>query len=162
MLVGSLGPSAVSLLVHLEHVESHSLGERPALSDHDLIPWADIEGWGAVSRDHLVTLLVTAVLSDVKVITTDGDGVLHEAPVHNATKNLPADADIAGERALLVDVATFLGLGRDLEAQANALHVAGSLAGGPREDAGLALEHVGLLLERPLSLHVHCRYGSPM
>merc|ERR1712075_39535 len=82
--------SARGLLVNLEHVESHSLGERPALANHDLIAWASIKAWGAVSRDHLVALLVTAVLSDVvQVVPTDGDGVLHEKSVDNATRSLP-------------------------------------------------------------------------
>merc|ERR1711975_47837 len=144
------------LLVHLKHIEAHSLGERTALANDHLITRTGIEGRRAVGRDHLVTLLVTTVLLlVVKVVTTDGDGVLHESPVDDATQQLATDGHLADERALLVDVAALLSLGGHFEAQANALHLTRALAGGARQETSLAGEDVGLLLVRTLSLHVH-------
>lgn len=87
---------------------------------------------------------------------TDGDGVLHEAPVDDATQQLPADGHLADEWALLVDVLAALGLLRDLEAEANALDLARALARGARKEAGLAGEDVRLLLVRPLCLRARC------
>merc|ERR1712171_16365 len=135
-LAASGGCQAGHLLVNLEHVVAHSLGKRTALADHHLITGARIEGGRAVSGDHLVTLLVTTVLLlVVKVVATDGDGVLHEGTVHGATKKLAADGDLTHEWALLVDVATALGLLRHLEAQTDGLDLAWALAGAAGQQA---------------------------
>merc|ERR1712146_335804 len=92
-------------LVHLKHVVAHGLGQRAALADDHLITRARVEGGRAVSGDHLVTLLVTTVLLlVVKVVAADGDGVLHESPVDDTTKELATDGHLADEWALLVDV----------------------------------------------------------
>merc|ERR1719326_2390564 len=66
-LLCSLATSgARSLLVHLDHIEAHSLGEWAALANDDLIARLCLEGRRAVGRDHLVTLFVTtALLLDV-------------------------------------------------------------------------------------------------
>merc|ERR1719487_801819 len=118
-LLGTLGEDlgvTGHLLVDLEHVETHGLGERTALANDHLVTSKRLEGRRAVSGDHLVTLLVTTVLLlVVKVVATDGDGVLHEAPVDDATQQLPADGHLADEWALLVDVLAALGLLRDLK-----------------------------------------------
>merc|ERR1712146_433508 len=96
--LAALPPAALEaghLLVHLEHVVAHSLGQRAALADDHLITRARIESGGAVSGDHLVTLLVTTVLLlVVKVVTTDGDGVLHESPVDDTTQQLATDGHL--------------------------------------------------------------------
>lgn len=86
-----------------------------------------------------MTLFVTAVLLLVmKVIPTDGDGVLHESPVHDTTEQLATDGNLADEWALLVDVTTLLSLGWDFESQANALHLTWALLGGPRQHTAFA------------------------
>ena len=54
---------------HLEHVESHGLGERAALPGEDLVAGLNAEAGGDVDGRVLVTLLETVVLLDVvKVI----------------------------------------------------------------------------------------------
>jgi len=131
-------------------------GELPSLADDHLITRASIECRRAVSGDHLMALFVTAVLLlVVKVVTTDGDGVLHESPVDDTAQQLATDGHLTHEWALLVDVAALLCLEWNLEAQANALHLTRTLAGGPRQKASLASKDVRLLLIRPLCLHVH-------
>lgn len=61
-----------------DHVEADSLGDGAALTNSHDITGAETEGRGAVSGYGLVALLESAVLLDeVKVITTDDDGVLH-------------------------------------------------------------------------------------
>ena len=54
---------------HLEHVESHGLGERAALPSENLVAGLNAEAGGDVDGRVLVTLLETVVLLDVvKVI----------------------------------------------------------------------------------------------
>ena len=67
--MGGLHAGALGLLVELDDVEPDGLAQRAALATGDLIACTGIECWGAVSRDHLVPLLVTTVLGDkVEVI----------------------------------------------------------------------------------------------
>lgn len=62
-------------------------------------------------RDVSVTLLESAVLSDVvQVITSDDDGALHLQLLHDSGQNASANANVAGERALVVDVGSIDGL----------------------------------------------------
>lgn len=52
-----------------------------------------------------VALLETAVLADVmQVVTSDDDRTLHLQLLDDAGEDASADAHVAGERALLVDV----------------------------------------------------------
>lgn len=58
-----------------------------------------------------VTLLETTVLADVmQIITSDDDGPLHLQLLHDSSENASADANVAGEGALLVDVGSIDGL----------------------------------------------------
>jgi hypothetical protein len=71
-----------------------------------------------VRGDVAVSLLETVVLLDVvQVVAANDDGALHLRGVHNALQNAAADADVASERALLVDVGALNGLLGGLEAQ---------------------------------------------
>lgn len=55
----------------------------------------------------LVPLLKSVVLlAVVEVLAADHDGPLHLHLQHDARQDAAADADVAGERALLVDVGT--------------------------------------------------------
>lgn len=52
-----------------------------------------------------VALLETAVLANVmQIVTSDDNRTLHLQLLHNAGENAAANAHVAGERALLVDV----------------------------------------------------------
>lgn len=58
-----------------------------------------------MDRHVAVALLETVILSDVmKVVTANDDGALHLSLHDHATKNASTDGNIAGERALFVDV----------------------------------------------------------
>ena len=81
---------------HFQHIEAHSLAERPALASEDLVASLDTEGRGAVHRGVLVALLETVVLGDVvEVILADDDGVLHLGGLDHARDHLAADVDTA-------------------------------------------------------------------
>jgi hypothetical protein len=60
-------------------IESDSLGQRSALSNGNNISFMDsLEGRGAVSRDISMSLLVSAILSNiVKIISSNDDGSVH-------------------------------------------------------------------------------------
>jgi hypothetical protein len=75
-----------------------------------------IESRGNVSRDVLVTLLITVVLGDVvKVITTDNDGTLHLGRGNNTSQDTTLDVNFTNVGALLVNVGTILGFLGGLE-----------------------------------------------
>lgn len=62
-------------------------------------------------RDVPVALLETAVLSDVmQVVTSDDNGTLHLQLAHNSGEDATANANVAGERTLLIDVGAIDGL----------------------------------------------------
>lgn len=55
--------------------------------------------------DGLVPLLVAAVLGDpAQVVAAQHDGAVHLGAANHALEDAAADADVAGEGALLVDV----------------------------------------------------------
>ena len=63
---------------HPQHVESHSLGERSALANNDLVTFLDTECGRDVGGEVLVALLVSGVLGDVvEVFAADDDGSVH-------------------------------------------------------------------------------------
>merc|ERR1712151_266374 len=58
-----------------------------------------------MGRDHAVTLLKTPVLPDVvEVIPTERDRAFHLGRAHDALQDAAADAHVAREGALFVDV----------------------------------------------------------
>merc|ERR1719247_556975 len=118
---------------------------------------AGIEGWGAMSGNHLVALLVPVVLCDVvEVIPTDCDGVGHLASrLDNPLQNLSANRHVAGEWALLVNVLSLNGGLGGFVAQADVLDVPSALAASAAQLAALDRSHVRLLLVSFLVLDVH-------
>ena len=89
----------------LEHVEADSLGQWPALANNHLITLLHAERGAQVHRHVLVALLVALVFADVvQVVAADDDGALHLCAANSACQDTAADAYVAGERALLVDV----------------------------------------------------------
>jgi hypothetical protein len=97
-----------------------------------------------VSRDVLVTLLITVVLGDVvKVITTDNEGTLHLGRDDGTSKDTTLDVDLTDIRTLLIDVDTGLGFLGGLETVTNFLEpTLVALLGilGVLEDTSLLLE----------------------
>merc|ERR1712080_188183 len=80
-------------LVDFKDIVPHRLGERPALSNDNLVARASIKARRAMGRDHLVALLITTVLFDeMQIIPTNRNCVFHEGPVDNAPKGLSANA----------------------------------------------------------------------
>jgi len=91
-----------------DDVETNSLGNGAALADSDDITGTDTESRGAMSSGSLMALLESVVLLDVmEVITTNDKCVLHLGGDNNTLEDSAANADIAGEGALFVDVMTF-------------------------------------------------------
>ena len=92
-------------LLHLEDVEPHGLGQRPALAHSHDVTLLDAERRGAVHGHVGVALLETAVLLDeAQVVTADDDGAVHLGGHDDALQDAATDGHVAGERALLVDV----------------------------------------------------------
>jgi len=131
-----------------EHVEADSLGQRPALTNSDLVSDIDTERWAGVRCQVLVPLLVPVVLGYVvEVLPSDDDCAGHLCGDDLAAQDAAPDGDQTGPGALLVDVGAVDGLTGCLEPEADVLVPslgAGGLAGrlGVQED-GLPLE--GLL-----------------
>lgn len=64
-----------------------------------------------MNRHVLMPLLETVVLPDVvKIVAADDDRAVHLGLDDDAGENATADRDIAGERALLVNVVTLASL----------------------------------------------------
>lgn len=97
-----------------------------------------------MSRDVLVTLLVTVVLGNVvKVVTTEDNGALHLGGDDNTGQDTTLDVNLTGPRALLVNVVAVLGLVGGLETVTNILEptlVALGRVLGVGEDTVLLLE----------------------
>lgn len=90
---------------HLQDVEPHSLRERPALANDDLVALLHTEGGRDVGSQVGVSLLVPLVLSnEVEVIPSNSDGAGHFCAVHGSGKDAATDGHISGEWALLVNV----------------------------------------------------------
>jgi hypothetical protein len=97
-----------------------------------------------VSRDVLVTLLITVILGDVvKIITTDNKGTLHLGGDNGTSKDTTLDVDLTDIGTLLVNVVTDLGFLGGLETITDFLEPAlVTLLGilGVLEDTSLLLE----------------------
>lgn len=166
------------VLQHLQHVEAHRLAQRPALANHDRIARLNIlEGRRNVRANVAVSLLEPVVLLNVvQIVTSHHQRALHPVLRHRAGQDASADAHVAGERALFVNVRALdrlpvsratirprhmrpcsrrrAYLVRRLEAQADVTPVAWNLC--PRrvleQDALLIQEDGRLLLECALRL----------
>lgn len=98
-----------------------------------------------MSRDVLVTLLITVVLGDVvKVVATNNDSALHLGRDDNTSQDTALDVDFTNPGALLVNVGAILCSLGGLEAVTNILEPALLVSGvlGVLEDTALLL--VGL------------------
>ncbi|KAF0727573.1 hypothetical protein Ae201684_014401 [Aphanomyces euteiches] len=145
---------------NLQDVETDRLGQRTALTNGHNITFLDTEARRDVGSHVLVALFETLVLLDVvQVVAADDDGALHLGRQNNTLQDTATDRHIAGERALLVDVAAFNSFLGGLEAQtdrdneARSLLLAGKLLGG-EEDALLLLEGLFVLQQPRSYLHV--------
>ena len=104
--LASLGPGGDDL----EGVEADSLGERAALAHNHGVTLEAAEARGDVRSEVGVALLVTLVLLNVvEVVHTHDDGALHLGGLDNASQDAATDGNIAGERALLVNVGAWEG-----------------------------------------------------
>jgi hypothetical protein len=150
------GLSTLSLRGNSEDVEADGLGQWAALSNCDLVTILNTESRRDVSRDVLVTLLVSLVLWDVvEVVTTNDEGSVHLCGDDNTAEDTATDRYETGEWALLVDVVSFNGVLWRLEAQTNILVPSSStLSNSSLCGAGLlGGENVRLLLESALRLN---------
>jgi len=69
-----------------------------------------------------MSFLVSVVFGDVvEIITSDYDGSLHFCGDADALENLASDGDVRSEGALFIDVFSFNGVLRGLEAQSDIL-----------------------------------------
>ncbi len=105
-----------------KHVETHSLGERTALTNGDNITFLHTEARREMGSNVLVTLLETLVLTHVvQVITTHNDRALHLVGKNHTLQDTATDSNVTGERAFLVDITTVNGSLWGLEAKTNVL-----------------------------------------
>lgn len=135
--------------------KTHSLGQRSALADCDLVTLLDTESGRDVCGEVLVAALVTGVLGDeVEVLAADDEGTVHLGGNDGAGQDTAADRDLADKGALLVDVVAVNGGLGGLETQTDVLvPSSATLAGaGGLADALGVLEDVRLLLVSALAL----------
>merc|ERR1719491_2841881 len=113
------------VLLDLHHIEAHSLAQRAALAHRDDVALLRLEARRTVHR-HVGVALLEAVelLHVVEIVPPDDDGALHLRGDDHALQDLPADADVAREGALLVHIVALLGLLWRREAQADVSEVA--------------------------------------
>jgi hypothetical protein len=129
-----------------ENIESHSLGERTALSNGDNISFLDRKGRRAVSGKVLVSLFKTTVLLDVvKVVSSDNDSVLHLGGHDQTHKNSSSDGNVSGEGALLVNISSLDSGIRSLESKADVLYETHGL-GTRQVDGALSCNEDSILL----------------
>ena len=129
----------------LDHVESDRLGQRSALAHgHNVAFLHVLEAGGAVDGHVLVSLLITLVLGDeVEVIPSHDDRSLHLGGKNEALQDSTSNGHVAGEGALLVDVATLnSGLG-SLESKADVLVISGSLCAKKAKKEGKVRKRKG-------------------
>lgn len=107
---------------NLQDVESNSLRDRSALPNGNNVTLRDSESRRNVSRQVLVSLLVSVVFGNVvQVFSSDDNGSVHLGGDNSTGQNLTSDGDVTDEWALFVDVGSLNGgLGR-LETQTNIL-----------------------------------------
>lgn len=92
-----------SFRVLTQHIEAHSLAQRPALANSHLVTLLHTECRAHVCSEVLVSLLITGVLGDeVKVFAADDERAVHLGGNDSARKNTATDGDLAGEWALAV------------------------------------------------------------
>ena len=125
----------------------------PALTNNNIVAFVDTEAGGEVSRGVRVSLLITIVFANVvQVVASNDDRPLHLVRLHNTLENTSSNANVAGERALLVDVLALDGLLRGADTKT---HIAEeTLVGNLDLLVGTAKEDCGLLLESSFGLHV--------
>jgi hypothetical protein len=86
-----------------QHVEAHSLGQRPALANGHLVTVLHTECRADVCSEVLVSLLITGVLGDeVEVFAADDESAVHLGRNDGAGKDTATDGDLASEWALAV------------------------------------------------------------
>jgi hypothetical protein len=109
--------------IDLQQIESHSLAQRSALANGNIITLLDSKARRNVGGKVLVTFLVSIILFDVvEVVTTrhaltscpqsqtrpsqgplpDDDCAVHFGGDDDAREDTSTDGDLAGERTLLV------------------------------------------------------------
>lgn len=92
---------------HTQHIETHSLRQRSALTHYDSVSLMASEARGNVCSNIRVTLLITLVFLNVmEVISAHNDGSVHLGALHTSTKDTATDGNVSGEGALLIDVVT--------------------------------------------------------
>lgn len=109
----------------------------PALANSDDVTLLNAnEGGRKVSREILVALLETVVLSNVvEVISADNDSALHLVGDNDTTEDATADVNVTGEGALLIDVGALDSGLRGLVAKTDVTPVANTASlGGLREE----------------------------
>ena len=105
------------LLLNSEHVESHSLGERSALTDGDDVSCFNSEGGGAVGLETCVSLLESLEFFNVmQVVSSNDDSSVHSVREHESLVQLSSDGWWASEWAFVVDVVSLNGGLWDFEA----------------------------------------------
>jgi hypothetical protein len=104
-LLGSTGS-----WLDLQDVESNSLRQWSTLTNGNQVTLLDTEGWGDVSRQVFVTLLVSVVFWNVvQVVTSDDDGTVHLGGDNGTGQDLTSDGNVTNEWTLLVNVRTVNG-----------------------------------------------------
>lgn len=82
---------------------THSLAERSALADGDLVTLLNTERGRNVGGEVLVSLLITGVLGDeVQVLSSDNESSVHLGGDDSAGQDTATDRNEASEGALLV------------------------------------------------------------
>lgn len=141
--------------MRVQHEKLSTTSYVPALADGGNVTLLGNEGRGDVGGDVLVALLVTTVLLDVlEVVTADDDGALHLGGDDETLDDAATDGHVASEGALLVNVLAGDGGLRDLEGEADVLHIAGTLLAitGNLLAGGTIDDNLPLLLEGALGL----------
>lgn len=106
-----------------------------------------------MNREGLVTLLISLILwTEVEIVTTDDNGSFHRSALNNTTQNMATNADIASERALLVNIVAPDSFTWGLEAKTNVVIIADGLPALAAEVHQLVDGDIFLLLEGSFSL----------
>ena len=146
------------------NIESHSLGERAALTNGDDVAFLNRKGGTTMGSNILVSLFETTVLANVmKVVPSNNKSSLHFSGNNLSLENSTSDGNVSSERTFFVDKRSFNSSVRGLNTEANVLNKAhGLLAGGPNS-AFASNEHsilflVGLFVL--IALHVILSYAN--
>lgn len=82
---------------------SHSLAQRSALANGDLVTLLNTESWRNVRGEVLVSLLISGVLGDeVEVFSADDQSSVHLGGNDGAGEDTASNRDHTGEGAFLV------------------------------------------------------------